>query len=69
MPKTLTVLFVETVRAQNRRQDHRDYVTKGLVLRVTPRGVKTWALLYMHEKRKRRLTLGEFPAIGLARAR
>jgi hypothetical protein len=39
------------------------------VLRVTPGGVKTWAVLYSYGRRKRRLTLGEFPAIKLAKAR
>ncbi len=38
-------------------------------MRVTPTGVKTWVVLYSHGRRKRRLTLGEFPAIRLAKAR
>jgi integrase len=49
--------------------EHRDTEAKGLVLRVTPGGVKTWAVLYSYGRRKRRLTLGEFPAIKLAKAR
>jgi integrase len=69
MPLNFTARFVETVRAKDRREEYRDAEAKGLILRVTPAGVKTWAVLYSHGKRKRRLTLGEFPAIKLAKAR
>ena len=69
MPLNLTARFVETVRAKDRREEYRDAEAKGLILRVTPAGVKTWAVLYSHGRRKRRLTLGEFPAIKLAKAR
>ncbi len=69
MPLKLTARFVETVKVQGARQEYRDSETKGLVLRVTPGGVKTWAVLYSYGRRKRRLTLGEFPAIKLAKAR
>lgn len=69
MPLKLTARFVETVKGQERRQEYRDTEAKGLILRVMPSGVKSWALLYSHQRRKRRLTLGEFPAIKLAKAR
>jgi len=69
MPLKLTARFVETVKGQERRQEYRDTEAKGLILRVMPSGVKSWALLYSHHRRKRRLTLGEFPAIKLAKAR
>jgi integrase len=53
------------------RIDFTDPETKGLVLRVTPTGSKSWALLYRRkgDAKKRRVTLGEFPALGLAGAR
>lgn len=53
------------------RTDFTDPETKGLVFRVTPAGHKSWALLYNRkgDGRKRRVTLGEFPIIGLADAR
>ncbi|MEO7135445.1 MAG: Arm DNA-binding domain-containing protein [Vicinamibacterales bacterium] len=41
----------------------------GLALRVTPTGAKSWAVLYRHRGRLRRLTLGALKAIGLAEAR
>ncbi|MGE3779272.1 MAG: tyrosine-type recombinase/integrase [Pirellulaceae bacterium] len=69
MPQKLTARFVETVKAQDRRQEYRDTEARGLILRVMPGGVKSWAILYSHHRRKRRLTLGEFPAIKLAKAR
>jgi integrase len=69
MPQKLTIRFIETVKAQGRRHEYRDTDAKGLILRVMPGGVKSWALLYTHARRKRRLTLGEFPAIKLAKAR
>ena len=69
MPHKLTVRFVETVKAKERREEYRDTDAKGLILRVTPGGIKTWALIYSHGRKKRRLTLGEFPAITLAKAR
>ena len=69
MPLNLTARFVETVKAKDRREEYRDTEAKGLILRVTPAGVKTWAVLYSHGRRKRRLTLGEFPAIKFAKAR
>jgi Arm DNA-binding domain len=69
MPLNLTARFVETVKAKDKRAEYRDAETKGLILRVTPAGVKSWAVLYSHGRRKRRLTLGEFAAIKLAKAR
>ena len=53
------------------RTDFTDPETKGLNLRVTPQGSRTWALLYRRkgDSKKRRVTLGEFPQIGLSEAR
>lgn len=55
----------------SKRTDFTDPSTKGLMLRVTPHGTKTWAMLYNRkgDGKKRRITLGEFPALGLADAR
>jgi integrase len=41
----------------------------GLALRVTPRGVKSWSLMYRVNGKQRRLTLGRHPALSLAEAR
>ena len=38
-------------------------------LRVTPRGVKSWVVMYRVNGKQTRMTLGTFPAFGLAEAR
>ena len=42
---------------------------QGFGVRVTPRGVKSWIWLYRYGGKPRRLTLGNYPALGLADAR
>ncbi len=71
MSKKLTARFVETVVPQARRVEYRDAHTRGLVLRVTPKGVKTWAVIYTRKSdgKKRRITIGTFPGFGLEQAR
>lgn len=48
-----------------------DALVPGLGLRVTDKGVKSWTLLYRvpGDGRKRRMTLGRYPALGLTDAR
>src|SRR5262249_18348849 len=41
----------------------------GLVLRVTPRGVKSWCLYKRVDGKPQRTSLGTFPAIGVEDAR
>jgi integrase len=55
----------------SKRTDFTDPDHKGLTLRVTPSGTKTWALLYRRRSdgKKRRVTIAEFPDKGLADAR
>ncbi|PIO46758.1 tyrosine-type recombinase/integrase [Phyllobacterium zundukense] len=68
--KNLTARFVETVKVDV-RTDYWDDVVRGLVLRVSPTGVKSWTVVYHRESdgAKRRVTIGKFPAIDLAKAR
>ncbi|MFC3725462.1 tyrosine-type recombinase/integrase [Neoaquamicrobium sediminum] len=68
--KNLTARFVETVKAET-RTDYWDDVVRGLVLRVSPSGVKSWTVVYTRESdgSKRRVTLGKFPAVQLEKAR
>ena len=49
--------------------DYHDTEARGLTLRVTPNGVKTWTVMYRHRGKLRRLTLGDADAIPLADAR
>lgn len=81
--KALTEQGVERLRPpKSNRAEINDKTVPGLVFRVTPRGVKSWSVLYriagaggMNGKgrllkgQQRRLTLGQFPIIGLADAR
>lgn len=71
MAKKLTARFVETVKTAGRRVDHVDGHTRGLVLRVTSTGAKSWAVLYRRraDARKRRYTIGSYPQFSLEEAR
>lgn len=71
MAQKLTIRFVETVKAKRQRSEHRDGHTRGLVLRVTPNGGKSWAVVYRRKSdgRKRRYTIGTYPEFSLADAR
>ena len=53
------------------RAEYHDANVKGLSLRVTSKGAMTWAIYYRlpDDRTKRRLTLGQYPAISLAEAR
>jgi integrase len=45
------------------------YDSSGLYLEVTPAGGKLWRLKYRFQRRENRLSLGQYPAIGLKDAR
>jgi integrase len=47
----------------------RDAKVSGLELRIHPDGVKTWSLRYRVSGQQRRLKLGEYPRLTLAKAR
>jgi integrase len=68
--KKFTARWIETVSVQT-RTDFTDPDVRGLALRVTPTGSKSWAYTYRRQSdgRKRRVTLGEFPALSLHQAR
>lgn len=69
--RRLTARFVETVSTILDRETHPDIAIRGLELRVTKLGRKSWTLRYRRksDKKLRRLTLGTFPAISLEEAR
>lgn len=68
--KNLTARFCETVKVDE-RTDYQDEMVRGLALRVSPNGVKSWSVRYIRESdgSKQRITLGRFPAIPLEMAR
>jgi hypothetical protein len=67
----LTARFVEGVKGvKGKRQEIADDAVRGLSLRVTSAGAKTWALRYRTSAgAQRRLTLGPYPEVSLAKAR
>lgn len=73
MPRvSMTAVFLDTLKPDPDRQvDHFDQVAPGLVLRISPTGVKAWCYMYRPQgsRRLRRLKLGTYPALTLAKAR
>jgi integrase len=49
--------------------DVRDGLARGLILTILPSGRKTWSVRYRRDGHQRRLILGDFPSMSLARAR
>jgi integrase len=66
--KALTDRFVAGVRRASRTV-YFDSKVKGLALRVTPAGLKTWSFVYRRGGKPQWLTLGSYPAVTLADAR
>ena len=52
-----------------KRLEYRDQATKGLLLRVSPSGVKSFSYYYRIGKRTARVTIGKYPDITLKTAR
>jgi integrase len=64
----LTDRFVAGARSTS-RVVYFDTKTRGLALRVTPSGAKTWSFVYRAGGQPKWLTLGTHPAVPLAEAR
>jgi len=71
LPRLKTDAAVRTAKPDPAGQvDYRVDGVRGLALRVTPAGTKTWTLRYRTESGdQRRLTIGTYPEISLAVAR
>lgn len=70
MAKPLTTKFIEAVKADpTKRQELPDPAFPSLYLVVQPTGTKSWALRFRHESKTIKLTLGNWPLMGLADAR
>src|SRR3954451_6218489 len=65
---SLTDRFVASARSTS-RVVYFDTKTRGLALRVTPAGAKTWSFVYRGGSKPKWLTLGTYPAVSLASAR
>lgn len=67
--RKLTARTIASLKPRPTRYEVFDQEHRGLAVRVTPRGVKTWTLAYRLGGRLRRLTIGTFPDVDLAKAR
>jgi integrase len=70
MKVALTDRFVAGAKADSTgRSDYFDAVARGLSLRVTANGVKTWCFNCTRDGKRARFTIGSYPAASLAEAR
>ena len=68
--KALTTKAVEAAKPDSdKRREMADAASPGLYLVVQPSAAKSWALRYRFGGRPAKLTLGRWPAMGLAEAR
>jgi integrase len=56
------------LKAKTERYEAWEDGRTGLGVRVSPKGRKTWVFMYRYAGKARRMTLGTYPAIGLAKA-
>ena len=65
----LTARTVAALKPTTKRVDYFDTNTPSFCIRVTPRGIKSFSVLYRHAGRLRRYTIGTYPRMTLAKAR
>ncbi|MGD9107592.1 MAG: tyrosine-type recombinase/integrase [Gammaproteobacteria bacterium] len=61
--------FIQSLKPKSTRYDVREGNGNGFVIRCAPSGNKSWVYFYCFEGKKRRMTLGNYPALSLAEAR
>ena len=66
--RPFTDRYLASLKSTNRRYDVLDPSRKGLLLRVTPNGVKTFYFRYQRNLQIVRLMIGRYPATTLKRA-
>src|SRR5437762_2055802 len=69
MAKNLTQLSIDNMRPSPVRREVADGKESGLYFIMQPSGACGWALRYRFDGRPRKLTIGPYPEIGLAKAR
>lgn len=68
--RVLTVQAIDRLKPDAaRRLEIPDATLPGLYFIIQPSGAKSWAIRYRHDGRTRKLTLGSYPALDLAKAR
>ncbi len=69
MTKPLTQVAIDSLKPEEKRREIPDGKEPGLYLVVQPTGRKVWALRYRLSSKPCKLTIGAYPAVGLAKAR
>ena len=57
------------IKSTNEKVNFYDTVEKGLIVRITENGTKSFCFRYKFNDKKRRFTFGRFPSMSLATAR
>ncbi len=60
-----TVKSIEALKPRAERYEIREKGRRGLAIRVSPLGTKTWVSIYRYGGRLRRMTHGDFPFVGI----
>lgn len=63
----LTEMLIKNAKPQNKRYHLKD--DHGLYLEVMTSGTRTWRIRYWFDSKERRLSLGQYPLVGLREAR
>src|SRR5262245_34639718 len=69
MAKPLTQIAIDNLKPGSARREVPDGKENGLYFVLQPTGKAGWALRYRFNGKPRKLTIGSYPAIGLAKAR
>ncbi len=65
----LTDSQIGAAKANGKQQDFTDPACRGLVLRISPTGSKSWLFRYKWNRLPVRISLGQYPSLSLADAR
>jgi integrase len=66
--RTFTETWIKNLKPHDDRQDFTEAGRRGFMLRVWPGGQKTFVLRYQRNEKSKVMTLGQWPAMGLAEA-
>ena len=69
MKRNLTDTFIRNHRTPEKRLEIYDSKIDGLAIRITPTGKKSFVFRYYYNGQNKRITIGSFPAVNLAKAR
>ena len=65
----LTNKFIEHLVTPDKRKEYFDDTIKGLSLRITPTGKKTFSVIKRIDGKLTRLTIGPYPIVTIKQAR